>query len=376
MLKASGYTDLRTVSSAQDVFLTLKLDTPDQGPNGIDLILMDVMMPEIGGIEACQRLKAASGLQDLPIIMVTASTEEEDLQAAFAAGAMDYITKPPKRSELLARVSSALKLKSEMDRRKAREQELVELSEQLQGKNRQLVDMNKAMEKMFDALAEHHSLLQVEQSKSERLLLNILPAPIAARLKQHEGPIADQPIADSFPEATVLFADIVDFTPLSARMKAEDLVWLLNDVFSVFDSLAEKHSLEKIKTIGDAYMVVGGVPTPRADHAEAVAAMALDMRANFSGRKSMSGRLLSVRIGIHTGPVVAGVIGHKKFIYDLWGDTVNLASRMETHSLPGQIQVSPETYQLLKGRFTFEARGPMTIKGRGEMTPYFLLERA
>jgi len=366
MLKAAGHSDVRLAASAREVFELLSAAAAS-----IDLILMDVRMPETDGLTACQQIKANPVWQDIPVIMVTASSEEDDLQAAFEAGAMDYITKPPKQAELLARVRSAQKLKSEMDRRKAREQELLDLSRQLAEGNARLTEMNHSMEKMFDSLAEHHGLLQVEQDKSERLLLNILPKPIAERLK-HNASV----IADSFPAATVLFADIVDFTPLSTRMKPEDLILLLNDTFSVFDQLAEQYQLEKIKTIGDAYMAVSGVPTSRADHAEAAADMALAMRAAFGGRKSLSGRLLKIRIGLHSGSVVAGVIGTKKFIYDLWGDTVNLASRMESHGLADHIQVTPETYQLLAGRYAFEERGPITIKGRGEMTTYWLTGRS
>jgi class 3 adenylate cyclase len=173
------------------------------------------------------------------------------------------------------------------------------------------------------------------QDRSERLLLNILPRPIAERLKHHPTTIAD-----AHAEVTVLFADIVEFTKFSASILPQRLVEILNDVFSEFDRLAERHGLEKIKTVGDAYMVVGGLPTPRADHAEAVAEMALEMRDALAGYEKTIGASLQLRIGIHTGPVVAGVIGRRKFSYDLWGDTVNTASRMESHGLPGVIQVT------------------------------------
>jgi class 3 adenylate cyclase len=189
-------------------------------------------------------------------------------------------------------------------------------------------------------------------------------------LKRAEGVIAD-----NFPDVTVLFADIVDFTKLSARVPAADVVAMLNDVFSRFDRLAEKHGLEKIKTIGDAYMVVGGLPTPRPDHAEAVADMALDMRAALAGHTRDTGSLLSVRIGINSGPVVAGVIGTKKFIYDLWGDTVNIASRMEALGASGSIQVTAATYARLRDRYIFERRGTVQVKGRGEMVTYQLTGR-
>lgn len=363
LLKSEGYTALQTAQSAREAFD--KLGLGDNGhsaePGDVDLILMDISMPEMNGIEACQRIKAAEPLYDIPIIMVTSSTEDEDLQAAFAAGAVDYITKPANRVEMMARVRSALRLKKETDERKARERELLALTHQL-------ADLNGRLQHTLAELDEQHRLVKDEQEKSERLLLNILPQPIAQRLKNEQGVIAD-----TFAEATVLFADIVDFTRLSTHIPATEVVSLLNDIFSVFDALAEKHGLEKIKTIGDAYLVVGGLPTPRPDHAEAIADMALDMQKAVGGKTRDTGGLLQVRIGIHTGPVVAGVIGTRKFIYDLWGDTVNIASRMESFGLAGAIQVTPAAYERLAAAYQLEERGSVQIKGKGEMTTYLLL---
>jgi class 3 adenylate cyclase len=219
------------------------------------------------------------------------------------------------------------------------------------------------------ALRLQHRLLLAEQEKSERLLLNVLPASIAARLKQ-----TDDVIADAFPEVTVLFADIVDFTPRSERVAPEQVVQILNDLFSVFDQLAQQRGLEKIKTIGDAYMVAGGLPDPRPDHAQAVAEMALAIREEVARRSDPSGPPL-IRIGIDTGPVVAGVIGTSKFSYDLWGDTVNTASRMESHGVAGCIQVTARTYQRLRDGYRFEPRGPIQVKGKGEIVTYFLVAR-
>ena len=210
--------------------------------------------------------------------------------------------------------------------------------------------------------------LQAEQEKSEQLLLNILPMPIANRLKQQE-----QTIADDFPSATVLFADIVGFTELSGEISPIELVEILNVIFSEFDYLAEKHSLEKIKTIGDAYMVVGGLPTPNLFHAEAIARMALDMLETINQFARETGKDFQIRIGINTGPVIAGVIGTKKYIYDLWGDTVNIASRMESQGLPGKIQVTAAAYDLLKDSFNLESRGLIDVKGKGKMECYLLI---
>jgi class 3 adenylate cyclase len=212
--------------------------------------------------------------------------------------------------------------------------------------------------------------LALEQERSERLLLNVLPAPIAARLKAGEAVIAD-----AFPEVTVLFADLVDFTRSSRRIGPAQVVQALNELFSAFDRLAQRHGLEKIKTIGDAYMVAGGLPTPRPDHAEAIAEMALAMQQEVARRADPSGQPLQVRIGIDTGPVEAGVIGTAKFSYDLWGDTVNTASRMESHGVAGCIQVTARTYARLRDGYRFQRRGPIPIRGMGEMVTYFLLGR-
>jgi class 3 adenylate cyclase len=212
--------------------------------------------------------------------------------------------------------------------------------------------------------------LRLEQERSERLLLNVLPAPIAARLKQAEGVIAD-----GFPDVTVLFADIVDFTRRSERIAPEQVVQALNDLFSVFDQHARQRGLEKIKTIGDAYMVAGGLPDPRPDHAQAVIEMALAIRDEVARRTDPGGQPLAVRIGIDTGPVVAGVIGTSKFSYDLWGDTVNTASRMESQGVAGCIQVTARTYERLRDGYRFERRGPIPVKGKGEVVTYFLVGR-
>ncbi|MEG3917658.1 adenylate/guanylate cyclase domain-containing protein [Microcoleus sp. T3_A4] len=242
------------------------------------------------------------------------------------------------------------------DRRRA-EMQLVKLNDELEFR----------VKERTNALNETLSALRVQQEQSERLLLNILPEEIANRLKR-----GDSTIADTFADVTVLFADIVGFTQLSSRVSPTQLVALLNDIFSTFDNLAEKHGLEKIKTIGDAYMVVGGLPIPRRAHAEAIAEMALDMQEAITDFSNLHNQDFSIRIGINSGPVVAGVIGIKKFIYDLWGDTVNTASRMESHGLPGCIHVTETTYQQLREKYSFENRGAIEVKGKGQMTTYLL----
>jgi PAS domain S-box-containing protein len=212
--------------------------------------------------------------------------------------------------------------------------------------------------------------LRYQQEQSEQLLLNILPEPIADRLKRYPSTIAD-----TFEAVSVLFADIVGFTEFSARTSPTELVKILNLIFSKFDQLAERHGLEKIKTIGDAYMVVAGLPTPRPDHAIAIAEMALDMQAEMVKLGNQIGEVFQLRIGINSGPVVAGVIGIKKFFYDLWGDTVNVASRMESQGIDGAIQVTAATYDLLRDQYLFEERGVISVKGKGNLTVYLLTGR-
>ena len=252
--------------------------------------------------------------------------------------------------------------------------ELGKLANVFNGMTRQLKDsldaLHLANEELEARVEQRTGELRQEKEKSELLLLNILPAEIADRLmRTNESP------AEHFEEATILFADIVGFTSISARIDPLQLVAGLNQIFSAFDRLTEKHGLEKIKTIGDAYMVVGGLPVSRPDHCEAIANMALDMQAYMQEVENIFGESLQVRIGINTGPVIAGVIGIKKFIYDLWGDAVNVASRMESHGKPGYIQVTDATYHKLQNKYLLEPRGTIEVKGRGEMMTYWLLGR-
>ncbi|HJR09569.1 MAG TPA: adenylate/guanylate cyclase domain-containing protein [Pyrinomonadaceae bacterium] len=300
-----------------------------------DLVLLDIMMPGLNGYQVLERLKASPELHDIPVIMISALGEIDSIVRCIEMGAEDYLPKPFNPVILRARVEASLEKKRLRDREQA-----------------------------------YLAQLRIEREKSERLLLNILPAAIAERLKEDQGIIAE-----SFTEATILFADVVGFTQMSAQITPVELVYLLNEIFSAFDELAARHGLEKIKTIGDAYMVAAGLPERRADHAEAMAEMALDMQdalATFNRARSAS---LNIRTGINTGPVVAGIIGSSKFIYDLWGDAVNTASRMESHSTPGRIQVTASTYERLRDQYLFEARGTINVKGKGDMPTYFLLGR-
>ena len=219
-------------------------------------------------------------------------------------------------------------------------------------------------------LEEAHQLLQIEQDRSERLLLNILPGPIAERLKN-----SNQPIADGFANVSVMFVDIVNFTRIAEGLSPQQVFAMLNRVFSSFDELAEKYGLEKIKTIGDAYMVAGGLNDQLSDYSAALVSMALEMRDLLKHDFHVNRMHLEVRIGVGTGPVVAGVVGKKKFIYDLWGDTVNIASRITSEGVPGMVHVDEATYRKLRDSFDFEAPQTLFLKGKGDMTVYRVIGR-
>jgi adenylate cyclase len=216
---------------------------------------------------------------------------------------------------------------------------------------------------------EAYRLLQIEEQKSEDLLLNILPEEIAPILKEGGRTIAEQ-----FDHTTIIFADLVGFTPLTAEMSPEGMVSLLNEVFSHFDLLVEKYDLEKIRTIGDNYLAVAGAPRPRPDHAHAVARVALEMKDYIENRPVQNGKKIQFRIGMNSGPVVGGVIGQDKFVYDIWGDAVNVASRMESHGVAGKIQITSTTYELIKSDFICEKRGPVSVKGKGQIETWFLIK--
>jgi adenylate cyclase len=303
--------------------------------NGFDLVLLDMMMPGMTGLEVLKRLQADPATRDIPVIMVSANDELSDVVRCIEAGAVDYLSKPVNPVLLKARTTVCL------EHKRMRDRELVVAEE-----------------------------LRAEKELSDALLHHILPTRIVERIRGGESLIADH-----IATATMLFSDMVDFTSLSARMQPEEVIELLDLLFSRFDAIAHRLGLEKIKTIGDGYMVAGGLPDPRADHAVAVAEMALAMHAAAAmATRAMGelGRKLQLRIGIHSGPLVAGVIGTHKFVYDVWGDTVNTASRMEKYGEPGRIHVSAATRALLGDAFDFVPRGTVEVKGKGGMETFFL----
>ncbi len=307
-----------------------------------DLMLLDMEMPEMTGMEVLNAMKDKPELSGLPVIVVSGAEQVENAVQCIELGAEDFLPKPFSPTLLRARVTSSIEKKRLRDLDRLRLQQLQTEKE----------------------------LLQIEKDKSENLLLNILPKAVADRLKQGE-----QTIANGHATVTVLFADLVGFTELARRTSPADLVSLLNGIFTAFDLLVEKHQLEKIKTIGDSYMLAGGIPLHRADHAQAVADIALEMIQTLASLNAEKGTHLRVRIGINTGPIVAGVIGKRKFTYDLWGDTVNLASRMESSGVPGLVHVSETTFEALKTEFDLEERGITQVKGVGEVRTYFLKGR-
>jgi adenylate cyclase len=302
------------------------------GHQEFDLVLLDLIMPEMDGFEVLRRLKAAEHTGHVPLIVISALDELDSVVRCIEAGAEDYLTKPFDPVLLRARVDASLEKKRLRDR-----------------------------EKKFTADLEQ------ERRRSESLLLNILPEKIVHRLRGGETVIADR-----VGEATILFCDLVGFTALSQDLPADHIIDLLGKIFSGFDRLAAEQGVEKIKTIGDAYMAAAGIPERQSDHAIRIALLSLRMLAVVDDIASALDLRLQARIGIHTGPIVAGVLGTHKFAYDVWGDTVNTASRMESHSVPGRIQVSAATRVALGDQFKFEPRGTVEIKGKGMMQTYFL----
>lgn len=298
-----------------------------------DLVLLDLLMPEVDGYQVLELMKQDRRLHNLAVIVISGFDDMDSIVRCIEMGAEDYLSKPYNPIMLKARIGACL------EKKRLRDQEQAYLSE-----------------------------LQIEREKSDRLLLNILPKPIAERLKNGE-----ETIADSFDEVTVLFADLVNFSKFSETMQPEIIVSLLNHIYSEFDRLASQLGLEKIKTVGDTYLIVGGLPIPRGDHAEAIAEFALRIRELMNRRQTTLDHSIGLRLGMNIGPVVAGIIGKNKFGYDLWGTTVNIASRMQSQGVTGQIQVTEAVYQRLRDKFIFEERGIIPVKNIGDMRTFFLI---
>lgn len=332
-LKALGYHNLANAADGGDALQLLR-------EREFDLLITDLHMPGMDGLALLAAIKNDPFMRHLPVIVASGMNELESVARCIEIGAEDYLPKPVNTVILRARVTASLERK-------------------------RLRDLDRL--RLLD-LQQEKQLLELEKEKSERLLLNILPEAIADRLKQGERTIAER-----HAEVTVLFADIVNFTALVSKTEPEMLVALLNDLFSRFDRLAESRGVEKIKTIGDCYLAVGGLPVAQPDHADRVARLALEMLAAVAAINTEHGTQLEVRVGVHSGPVIAGVIGRRKFTYDLWGETVNLASRIQSSGLPNQVNVSAGTYDRLKDRFTFVERGSLECKGVGEVRTYILL---
>jgi class 3 adenylate cyclase len=335
ILRSLGYHNLAEASNGQDA-LTLLRARP------FDLMILDMEMPIMNGFAVLTELKQDPALSRLAVIVASGLQELEAVVRCIELGAEDFLPKPVSKVLLRARIGASL------ERTRLRERDRLRMVE----------------------LDREKKLLGEEREKSERLLLNILPPVIAERLKQGEHTIADR-----YASVTVLFADLVGFTTLVSHIDPDQLVVLLSDLFSRFDRLANRYRVEKIKTIGDCYLVVGGLPQGDPNHVEAVADMALAMLGELAELNHERGLNLSLRIGINTGPVVAGVIGRNKFAYDLWGATVNLASRMQSTGVPNRVHLPAATCELLHGKFNFTSCGLITCKGVGEVETCLLGNR-
>lgn len=327
-----GLTDITEAGDGREAIETLVREH-------FDLMLLDMEMPEMNGMEVLAVLRDTPHHPWPPVIVISGGTSLEDAVRCIELGAEDYLSKPFNPVLLRARV------KTSVERKRLRDQEALRMRQ----------------------LKKQHEALASEQAKTEQLLLNILPRKIAQRLKAGE-----EHIADAFPNVSVLFADMVGFTAMSRTMTASALVEVLGDLFSRFDLITEKHGLEKIKTIGDCYMLAGGVPDPMDEHAHAVIDAALEFCTALEEMRERTGGALRMRIGVHSGPIVAGVIGLRKFTYDLWGDTVNVASRMESTGEPGRIHVSVNTANLVRNDFKLESRGSIEVKSLGQVETFFI----
>lgn len=326
-LRADGYQNIATASGGQQAIAAISHEA-------FGLVLLDMVMPDLSGEEVLKILKGSVRTRELPVVVISADSEHERVSRCIAAGADDYLSKPFDSAILRARVASAL-----------RKHSLRELE------------------------AEYRTRIEQESRKSEDLLRNVLPPVIAARLRAGEPVIADQ-----VSNASIVFADIVGFTKLSAGMHAYEVVSCLNKLFSEFDELAAQEAVEKIKTIGDCYMAASGIPVPRSDHAIAAARFARGMILATERLRTAFPVPLQIRVGVHSGPVMAGVIGRRTFAYDVWGDTVNIAARLEASAVPGRALVSAATAAQLSDQFQCEAFGNIAMKDGRSIEAMFLLE--
>jgi class 3 adenylate cyclase len=324
LLQRRGHS-VRAVGSAKETYVALRDDR-------FDLVLLDILMPDENGIDVLERMKADSSWREIPVVMVSGLKETGAIARCISVGAEDYLPKPIDPVLLHARVDACL------ERSRWRAKELAFTNE-----------------------------IKFERDRADKLLHSMLPAPVILRLNNGETHIVDR-----FEGATIIFADIVDFTPLVARMDAGDLIKELSNLFTAFDDMATRHGIEKIKTIGDAYMAASGIPLHRKDHAHAAVDFARDILTAMSD-SSVSKAGLQIRIGIHSGPVIAGLIGRKRSVYDVWGETVNLASRLETSGQSGRIHISTETKDALGGDLASAEKHQHVVKGVGAITSYFII---
>jgi adenylate cyclase len=328
LLESDGHERVIDASGGKEAIALLEREK-------FSLVLLDLMMPDLNGDEVLKIIKANPDSRDLPVVMISADTDTEKVSKCIELGADDYLAKPFNPIILRARIASAL-----------RRQSLRALETEYLGK--------------------------IEQAKkhSENLLRNILPPEIAARLRNGESNIADH-----FEDITVIFADIIGFGKMTARMKAFEIVGCLNQLFSEFDRLADDRGVEKIKTIGDNYMAIAGLPTPRSGHARIATKLALDMIAATGRLQSRLPVPLSIRVGLHSGSVMAGVIGTHKFAYDVWGDTVNIAARVEAASHPNRVLVSAVTAKMLGAEFELDGPHNIDTKEARVIETFFVTQR-
>jgi len=335
ILRGAGYTSIASTQNPHEVYQLHK-------ENNYDLILLDLHMPIMDGFQVMASLREIETSGYLPVLVITAQPEEK--LRALKSGARDFISKPFNLAEVLVRVQNLLEVRL----------------------------LNLQTKSLFEQVV-------AEQRVSERLLNNVLPEVIVKRLKQQPEFQADnlsKVIADTFPEVTVLFADIVGFTKFAETVSARVLVDVLNEIFTKFDNITDHRGLEKIKTIGDSYMAAAGLPLPMHNHAEQAAHAAFDMLEAMERFNQKNDYKFEIRVGMNSGSVVAGVIGVRKFLYDIWGDVVNTASRMESQGIPGKIQITDSTQIRLGQSFITQNMGYKDIAGKGAVNTWFLVNRS